>query len=314
MVKVKVGFELECNVDVCDVCKIYGDYDCSACQFDEYEVYDLIADKLECKNHKTNISSKELENPSSKFLYVYDDGSVNTEVVTKPLYVTEIKTVLEKAYKVLIGMYANLSSKCGAGCHMTISTHRICDELTIANIIQFTRYYAPALLSIGCYNKTHFRGSYRDLNPKPNINRIITDKYSFLNVKYINDNDVLFEFRYPDMAKNPRLLEFTALCNMAIVDYAMRYTNYNQKMFTMSQQYWDKVKDNVREYYAISSFVDDDWVLNLKENFIDKVLKPFLSKKLYKFNMNNLIEFYKNNLYIKEDEEIPEIVYKVGIR
>ncbi|RLC83298.1 MAG: hypothetical protein DRJ03_17585 [Chloroflexi bacterium] len=181
---------------------------------------------------------------------VYEDGSVDTELVTQPLKVEDIQPALSLWLDVLYDCGVVVDSEEGAGCHMTVSVGAALPSITKANTEQIVRYFAPALLELACYCSISCRDpDYYKLNRSP-IRRYdeqrgldgTSNKYRAVHFKSFNRNVTGFEFRYPDPATSDRLYVIAVL-NMAIVLKAMKITIDHDGVFKIKNERMGKNRD-----------------------------------------------------------------------
>ncbi len=166
-------------------------------------------------------------------LDAYDDGSVNTELVTQPLRVDEIVPVLDLWLDVLDTCGVIFDSRVGAGCHMTVSVGTSLPLIVKANVEQLMRYFTRPLLEFGCNHAWSRRDrEYYSFNKSPIIRlkkgeRLNGEnKYKAVHFKKFGDVTA-FEFRYPDPAPTRKLYSI-AILNMAIVLKAIKISfKYN---------------------------------------------------------------------------------------
>jgi len=178
------------------------------------------------------------------------DGSVDTELVTQPLKVEDIRQTLSLWLDVLNDCGVVVDSEEGAGCHMTVSVGAALPSITKANTEQIVRYFAPALLELACYCSLSCRDpDYYELNRSP-IRRYdehrgldgVVNKYKAVHFKSFSRNVTGFEFRYPDPATSDRLYVIAVL-NMAIVLKAMKITIDHNGVFKIKNERMRKNSD-----------------------------------------------------------------------
>jgi len=265
------------SCDPCDSC--YRCEDCNPCDFDSscrgrVDVLEKIASAFGCGVGKNNTDGSPYLT-HKRVANVYEDGSVNLEVVTTPQKLCDIASVHRYVCSVIKGYDAEIRPDVGngAGGHQTVMfDHRngsFTDTIT-RNVIQLSRFFAPALLWIGCVKGTEARGDYRSLNrsavrePKQFPN----GKYEFVHTRYMDGRGVYgFEFRYPDSHELSNIVQVTAVINSAIVLKAIRLSRFG--VLECDQAYWDTVKENVSRFYALGFFSDKSWVCSM----IDRLMK-----------------------------------------
>ncbi|RLC86707.1 MAG: hypothetical protein DRJ03_08010 [Chloroflexi bacterium] len=191
--------------------------------------------------------------------YVYEDGSVDTELVTQPLRVDEILPSLRLWMNVLSDCGVAVDSYEGAGCHMTVSAGVGMPLYVKANVEQIVRYFAPALLYFACDQDMSRRDpDYYELNGSPIIrlseNRTlngITYKYSTVHFKTFGRVSG-FEFRYPDPTEPTRLYA-VAVLNMAILLKAIKITIKHGGVFKIKNK---RMRMNNRVYGRFVNRID----------------------------------------------------------
>lgn len=264
--KVAVGLEIEAQVEDAN----WGDDE----DDDGNEMLGEIADAFRCAVGKNRtrgtpyLSHKEVAN-------VYEDGSVNLEVVTTPQKLCDIAKVHRYVCGVIKKYDAEIRPNVGngAGGHQTVMfDHRngYFTDTVARNVIQLSRFFAPALLWISCVQGTSARGNYRNLNRSavrvpehfPN------DKYMFVHAKCLDSRGVYaFEFRYPDSHELSNIVQVTAVINTAIVLKAIRLSRFG--VLECTQSYWDEVRWMVDEFYGGGAFEDEDKASSM----IDRLMK-----------------------------------------
>ncbi len=181
---------------------------------------------------------------------VYEDGSVDTELVTQPLKVEDIRPALSLWLDVLYDCGVVVDSEEGAGCHMTVSVGTPLPSIVKANTEQIIRYFAPALLELACHCSISCRDpDFYELNSSP-IRRCdkywgldgVVNKYRAVHFKSFSRNVTGFEFRYPDPATSDRLYVIAVL-NMAIVLKAMKITIDHNGVFKIKNKRMRKNRD-----------------------------------------------------------------------
>lgn len=301
----KVGFEIEGNAShatsgesECDECDEYDAY-CSECDIPEqwsncphfrsddgYCRYygSSICDM--CENHDRYMSDNSLMaifekisnalggiptrkgsfREDKEFLYVYNDGSVNTELVTGALRVGQIEKVFRRALDVLEDNGVEVSPIVHAGGHQTVSHDDYFPSIVARNTIQINRYYLPSLLTLGCVVGSERRDSdYRSCPRSPVYGRGDEriphwTKNASINFKgsgtSVETNYKLIEFRYPDSHTNVNQVIVSAIVNMATV--AKAFTMSNQGVAVFSQSHFNFVKSEIRDFYYDGCFRDMD--------------------------------------------------------
>ncbi|MHC1583969.1 MAG: hypothetical protein ACXQTM_04990, partial [Methanosarcinales archaeon] len=262
------------NCTICEDCEDY--YRCENCDRIS-EAHKKISEELQCLVGK----NEDDYDPRYDFQYVYYDGSVNTELVTRAMRLYEIPRILSRAYDVLHSYDAEIdpSAGNGAGGHQTVSFGEVFPDVVVMNVIQLVRYYLPALLAIGCVQGTEKRGDYRDLvGPAWKKDEVWTKKYSAVHMKQSKVVDAgcdLIEFRYPDSHVNVWQTVLTALINITIVAKAIKLSA--QGVFSFYQSHWERVKENVESFYENGYFNDETWVKELAMEMLDD-LKEVISE------------------------------------
>ena len=188
------------------------------------DVHDIISRDLRCKTGKSEIQGADLLND---FLYVYNDGSVNTEVVTGTLKLNNIRHVYNRAIETMEDLNIVISPEWGAGGHQNISSEVMMPLIVGRNIRQLLRYHLPPLCKIACVEGTECRDySYRGYPPCGWKRYVENEKYCamFCKRKYsVNQSgEGLYEFRYPDAIKNINQVYISSIINAAIVLKAIK--------------------------------------------------------------------------------------------
>jgi hypothetical protein len=266
----------------------------------------MIADSLSCR-----VGQRSYRAASADYQYVYNDGSVNTELVTSAIPLSEVHDVLQRGCSVLEDYGVNIDPSVGAGCHQTISYGKPFSYPVVKNVIQQVRYYLPALLAIGCVEGTHHRGEYRGLmDPSWKSDELYTEKYSAVHTKRTmavsrNSFDLL-EFRYPDSHTNVWQTVLTAIINMAIIARAFKISVNG--IVSFPQSHWDKVKRNSNTFYNEGVFNDKTWVRGLA----DELLSDLKDEISYFADFNSVQRAVKEitierGLYMKNYRDIQPI-------
>ena len=298
------------DFDICEKCKdedlqCRGCNPCSSCDlFDENddkinEEHYAISKILKCR---VGHCEYEKNKKSSKFQYIYIDGSVNTELVTSALRLKEAEKVLCLGINTLRRYNTELSPHCGAGGHQTISYRNYFPYLVSRNIIQLVRYYLPALLIIGCVNGSHFRGSFRSLPTRDTA--IFGEKYNAVHIKSdcaVRNTPKLIEFRYPDSHTNINQTLFTACINIALCSKA--FSLANDGLISIPQNHFNQIKSSVNEFYRRGKFDNTDFVkdliISLSSDLQDD-LKAFIDLK----SANNIFQEIHDIIYMENGEDL----------
>jgi len=301
----KVGFEIEGSAinatsgeSDCDECEDYGAY-CSECEIPERwsdcphfrsddgycryygsSICEMCESRHGCLSENSLMSifnkiSDELGGiPTRKsnfqenkeFLYIYNDGSVNTELVTGALRVTQIGNVFRKALELLEKYGVEVSPIVHAGGHQTVSHEDYFPSIVAKNAIQINRYYLPSLLTLACVEGSERRDSdYRSCPRSPaygNGNERIPHwtKNASINFKdtaaTVQTSYKLIEFRYPDSHKNVNQVILSAIINMATI--AKAFTMSDEGVAIFPQKHFNIVKSEVNEFYCDGRFRDLD--------------------------------------------------------
>ena len=305
-----------------DYCRHYGTSICSMCgRRDEGGVSDS-----ELNETFRNIS-KELGNipiykdrfkENKEFLYIYNDGSVNTELVTGALELSQIEKVFQKALKLLNKYGVEVSPDVHAGGHQTVSHHDYFPSVVVRNTIQMNRYYLPSLLCLGCVKGSEKRdNNFRSCPPSPiygeGENRIPQwSKYSSINLKEtspaLRTNYKLIEFRYPDSHRNINQVILTAVINMSTIAKAFSLSSDGVAVF--SQNHFDEVKSEVAKFYGCGHF---DNLKNIKEETYELI--GYLENEISIYaNVKSVYsavdEIMSHNMLMENGSDVGEIKLK----
>lgn len=276
--------------DICDFChdidrcsNCYRCDDCdprewcdSTCYDDDSPHWELAGD-LNCNVGKGN------RKKDSDFWYVYNDGSVNTEVVTAPLPLSQIKPTHQKAIAVLRNYDADISPRCGAGGHQNFGFNGYFPEDVVRNAIQLVRYYLPALLTIGCVDGSHNRGVFRGLPVCGWRAELPNGKYQAVHIKKKYavgvtageaDQFEVIEFRYPDSTTDSRKVRETAIINAGLIAKAIKISD--AEVMRIPQDHFNKVRENVQSFYAGGVFSDGPFTRSLLRQ-LRRDVKPELT-------------------------------------
>lgn len=291
------NFETQrCSVvsDICDECvrhdvRCEGCNPCDRCPIDPCEgcelkevPYSEIAAKLGCTVGKETY----VENPKSNFLYIYDDGSVNLEIVTAPHKLNQLRNVLEKAYSILEDYDATISPSEKCGGHQTFSYKNYFKGTFVINATQLVRYFLPSLFIIGWTKSTdnHSARYYFCTMPERLWNRdkkgsTINNKYDAIHIKPRDAVKSTFpkfvEYRYPDGNWNIDQVIFTAIINAALTLKAIKMSAHG--IMTFTQEHFDNVQrlanDLAYGYPDLFKIVTEP---ELRDNFneLTEILKP----------------------------------------
>jgi len=193
---------------------------------------------------------------------IYWDGSVDTELVTQPLRIDDIKPVLTFFMGLLQTFGVSMSPDTRAGGHQTISVGERLPDVYLANIEQLSRRFAPTLTRVACSPYDTYRRStrFRVLNESP-IHHYPLDgweeKYRFVHFK---DYETVtgIEFRYPDVLP-PEYNYVSAILNMALVWKAIKITNRYRKVITWKNVIIREQKNAYHTMIDDSTYVGDDY-------------------------------------------------------
>ncbi|KKN29144.1 hypothetical protein LCGC14_0846990 [marine sediment metagenome] len=193
-----------------------------------------VARRAHCRQGKGN----GIQDNGSNFMYAYNDGSVDTELVTKPFKLPKLLEVVTEGVQIFKDESIVMSPRVRAGCHQTFSFDKPFPDLVARNTVQLIRYYYPALLSFACVAGTNGRScSYRKLPERPGWTEkavAFNNKYDACHVKAqhaINYQPRMIEFRYPDMHQYPKMHIAVACLNWAIILYAIDLSKKGVVMF-----------------------------------------------------------------------------------
>jgi len=256
------------SCDVCNHCHIRNCADCTVCDTCESgargrgqtkPVLKAIAEELGIICGKIYDTSNLKFN--SNWLYVYNDGSVNTELVTAPIQLYRVGDVVKEGLDIFnrYEVKAYPAQDCRAGAHQTFSFDGVFPDIVARNIVQLIRYYLPALLAIGCYHfGTHFRGKYRILPENPSWGdrcEVFNTKYEACHVKgqlALEYKPRLIEFRYPDMTPRWKQHELVCLINAALLLEAGKLSKSGVVSF--HNYHWEYVQETTRQIYELGAF------------------------------------------------------------
>lgn len=252
-------------------CRYYGSSICEMCEGREgyisgnslMSIFNKISDELggipTCKG-----SFEE----DKEFLYIYNDGSVNTELVTGALRVTQIEDVFRKALELLDKYGVEVSPTVHAGGHQTVSHEDYFPSIVARNAIQINRYYLPSLLTLACVEGSERRDSdYRSCPRSPVYGRGDEriphwTKNASINFKNtaaaVQTSYKLIEFRYPDSHKNVNQVILSAIINMATI--AKAFTMSDEGVAVFSQNHFNIVKSEINEFYYDGRFRNPDMI------------------------------------------------------
>lgn len=268
-------FEREiCNMCIENCTRCEDCFPCESCdELSDVDVDDVnrrVANDLGCESGHLDYD------PSKKdYQFVYNDGSVSTEVVTTALKLNEVYPILTKAYVVLDRYNCKISPEAKAGGHQTVSFAKPFPIIVVKNVIQLVRYYYPALLAIGCIKGSHNREGGNDYRCYPSSGVDLyhgrNHKYLAVHIKRSTSFPKLIEFRYPDSHTNINQCILTALINIALVAKAITLSQYG--VFVIDENHLTKAKTNTTQFYGDDSFVDVSWVRDLGREMLEDLQK-----------------------------------------
>ena len=180
----------------------------------------------------------------SDFLWAYHDGSVDTELVTKPFQLPRLLVALNKGIQIFKDENIIMSPSVRAGAHQTFCFEKPFPDIVARNIVQIMRYYYPALLSYACVEGTQGRSyTFRKLPNRPGWSDKalrFNEKYEACYVKHehaINYQPRMIEFRYPDMHQYANVHIAVACLNWAVILYAIDMSKQGVAMF--GNEHWE---------------------------------------------------------------------------
>lgn len=252
---------------------------------------------------------------NKEFLYIYNDGSVNTELVTGALEISQVKNVFRKALKLLSKYGVEVSPIVHAGGHQTVSYHDYFPSIVARNTIQINRYYLPSLLSLGCVRGSEKRSdSFRACPPSPlygeGEQRIpIWNKYSSINFKEtspaMQTHYKLIEFRYPDSHKNVNQVILSSVINMASIAKAFSVSSDGVAVF--SQNHFDNVKHEVNNFYNYGRFIDSESIKSETHELIEYLEEEISSYANVDSVYNAVDEIMNPNMLMENGVDVGEI-------
>ena len=303
-------------------CRYYGESICNLCarRDDESVSGNPLMDIF-------NEISKELGNiptykddfkENKEFLYIYNDGSVNTELVTGALKLSQIKKVFQKALTLLKKYGVKVSPMVNAGGHQTISHQDYFSSAVARNTIQINRYYLPSLLSLGCVKGSEKRNNdFRSCPLSPiygeGERRVpIYNKSSSINFKEtslaVQTNYKLIEFRYPDSHRNINQVILSAVINMSTVAKAFSLSSEGVAVF--SQNHFDEVKSEVAEFYSYGHFKNPESVKDETHRLVEYLEDEISSYANVSSVYSAVDEIMSHNMLMENGMDVGEIRLK----
>lgn len=266
------------------------------------DVHDNISNTLNCKIGKSEIQVEDLSND---FLYVYNDGSINTEVVTGALKLNNLRNIYSRAIETMEDLNIRISPRYGAGGHQNISSATMMPGIVGRNIRQLLRYYLPALCKIACVKETVYREySYRDYPPCGWRKYVENEKYCamFCKSKFsINQfGEGLYEFRYPDAMININQVYISTIINAAIVLKAVKLSQNGVAMISkkdkeQSKNLYEKITteidissilpEMINRFNEMVRYLIDEIDQICKASFEKKIDLPFVEEQLAKVSL-----------------------------
>ena len=251
--------------------------------------YKFIAEELNCDIGKGRFRR------NKDFLYCYNDGSVNTELVTGAIPLKKLRKVLKIGLDVLQEYDVKMSPEVGAGGHQNICSSQLLPNIIGRNVLQITRQYLPALCKIGCVLGTHHRNINYRTYPECGLNNYIDNvKYSAVHLKKRGGRNGLtgglYEFRYPDSTINLNQIMLSAIINSALVLKAINISRYG----VLSLDYIEimKSKDCYSEIIELNS-TNHSFVNRMVESlleFLDEELKSIYRFPIIEKAIDEIIE------------------------
>ena len=315
-----------------DFCNFYTQDICGMCQTEEVRCSGCDpCDGCEDRHTDTNIDSVhedianhlkctsghcEYKENNGNFQCVYNDGSVNTEIVTSALKPKDFKTVVCEGINALLDEGGEISPYQKAGFHQTFSFGHTFPDIVCKNVIQLIRFYLPALLCVSCIDGTYQRNNGSNFRAIPESGlkmgeEIYNEKYTAVHTKKIGNlsSPSLLEFRYPDATENINQTALTMLFNTAII--AKAFDESEKGIIEISQRHFNRVKEDVGSIYSTGDYYHYEWVkLLVFEMFA--YLKPELSKITDIENVYHaLIDITNHHAgHMENNEDIKEVKIK----
>jgi len=265
----------------------------------------------------------------------YKDGSIEHEIVTRPILLKHFDTLLKPVFDKMKFYGAEFFSEGRGGLHLTfvLDHHQDSilsewDKIVVQNLIQLTRaYYKELCLMFG---ETLFKdvgvvggegiirmSNYRRINTKKQVTRLsekdtlqnMADKYYGINPRYIEGTSKIWavEVRFPDGTNDWNRVKEQAIFWSAMIRLSAKISKYGlieipQKLYDEQLQFSNNIARDEDDGYRNDEEFETDWrAINISEcrrskYELDKELKE-LNKLLKKH-----LEFYKEGI-VGEDCE-----------
>ena len=199
--------------------------------------------------NKANIEVTTDENKYEKAGYVtqvYEDGSIDDEVVTRPVQIKELKNIKAVVFDHMKGIGADFFADGKGGLHMTFLTNKhaslsFFDPAVVTNLIQLARAYFKEILNEFPGENGYTRKlGYRNLPSKYERDNPGADgKYCGIHTKKDDDGNItMVEIRIPDGTKDWDLIVKQVKFWSAMIRHAAIITRYGR--LSIPQEVWDK--------------------------------------------------------------------------
>ena len=246
---------------------------------------------------------------------VYHDGSVDGELVTRPLYLNEMKGVLDKIYTKLDNYELDYECEGKAGGHITIMEGQHMEIPmpweVVSNFIQLTRTFYPQIIALS--NKgDYYRGLYyyalNHYGTSRNYNE--NSKYHCVNKRMVNDKIVGLELRCFHSPENTSEAINNAKISLMLYRVAEKITHIGH--LSIEQERMDIVKainsahNDSEHSYSISGLLK-------KETLITKIFYDLVKGEAKKLKILPLVRKRLRlgvDLSVKNDEIIKDYFVK----
>lgn len=216
---------------------------------------------------------------------VYPDGSIQTEVVCRPIVISQAKQ-LEKVHSQLKAIGADFFAGGRGGCHLTFMTdpHKEFSEwnpLVIKNITQLVRRFYPTLIEMFPGKDKFTRKTYfRHLPTADEYATQNTHHYCAVSLRKESGKIWSFEIRLPDGNDNFQKIETQIRFYAALIRQAAIITKFG--LITFEQETWEANQRYCRRYIESTHQV--------RETKDESVLLRILEPSLKHFSLNMDIE------------------------
>lgn len=227
--------------------------------------------------HKTNLYEK-----SPIVVDVYEDGSIEWELVTRPVYYRDLDRFVKPVHRKMLNQGAEFFSHGDGGLHMTflLNTHKDLsnwNKLVVRNLIQLTRcfYWEICQEFPGDNGDLTRRTEYRSLNSRAGSRTAGYDgKYSAINVRSDGDGIWGVEIRMPDGTCSWSKIKEQARFWMAMIRQSAVISR--QGFIELPQSTIDFQRDKTRDYFEHNmSIVPAKERKRMKDLY--KIINPSLS-------------------------------------